>query len=64
MDGKTKFFRVLPDPDPHRGLVDPLEGLAYRAHSDQISMMGSRAEPGHWELLWEVGPPPTTRVQR
>ena len=61
MDGKTKFFRVRPDPDPHRGLVDPLEGLATVTRSQ--GMMGSRAEPGHWELLWEVGPP-ATRVQR
>ena len=55
MDGETKFFRVRPDPDPHRGLVDSLEGLATVTRSQ--GMMGSRAEPGHWELLWEVGPP-------
>ena len=41
--------------------MDPLEGLATVTRSQ--GMMGSRAEPGHWELLWEVGPP-ATRVQR
>ena len=51
MDGKTKCFRVQPDPDPHRGLVDPLEGVACRAHSDQTSR-----DDGVQGWAWTLGP--------